>query len=221
MRLRLKLSIAILFALCLPATFATPSAFAVKETVLCRINQVPCVFGNWYTIGEEFKATATSSQFTINGGTGTVVLCTGKFINETTNTTGNPVTGKMTALTFTPCVEEASMEPICSATAIELPYRTEIERKMMTPDGEMKIWAHEGGKDPRIRLSCFGATLKCVYGVIPILQVNGATPAEYFTTGTEFTLLFKEGTLACGKTMTWVTNFLATEPEALYVSYKE
>lgn len=219
--LRLSLAVAVLLALGTPATFGTASALGVTETVLCRINQAPCAFGNWYTEGEEFKATAATSKFTINGGTGTVVVCTGKFINQTTATTGNPVAGKMSALTFEPCIEELTMEPSCSATAIELPYRTAIERKIMTPDGEMKVWAHEGGKDPRIRISCFSAALKCVYGAIPVLQVNGASPGEYFTTGVEFTLLFKEGTMACGGTMTWATNFLATEPEPFYVSYKE
>lgn len=213
-----KLGFSLLAVAALTALSA-PSAFAAGETVLCKVNEgATCVFGNQYAAGTTFKLAATNFKFTMSGGAGTKIACTNALItNKTKERSGNPLKGEITLMTFEPCTEEAGGSS-CSVTMLDLPYRSQIEIGAMAPDGTMEVFAHEGGKDPRFRISCFSAALKCVYGETPKLSIHGANPAELFTTKTSLQLLFKEGEQNCGETATWLATYFAKEPTAVFVS---
>jgi len=205
-------------SLVLLVVMASPAA-ALNETVLCKVNEVPCKTTNQYPINSSFKAVATKPKFNLSGGAPeyTVGCAEATLVNKITAVSGNPLPGEVNSMAFETCKEEPGGEA-CSVTMLQLPYKTEIERGT-APDGTMRLWRNEEGKDPRFRISCFGAKLKCTYGESPVtLSIHGANPAEFFTSTTGLQLLFEEGTLECPTGGTWTANFFATEPKPVFVS---
>jgi len=205
-----RLGLVALLALAGVALLGASQARAAEKTVLCKTNQVPCVVGNQYTAGTEFKSTATNTQLTTAQGN---ITCTSsKITNKTTSTANNPVFGKITELVFATCTWKGM---VCSVSAINLEWVSAIEREAI-PDGKLTFAGITG--EPKLAFSCGVGTFKCTYGKFSTkFAIHGGEPAETIFVAT-LGLLEKEGIVECPATIAWNANYGATSPTAVYVT---
>lgn len=178
-----------------PATeFAVESG--VAPPVLCKINVVPCAPpAEIYPVPSTFTgqlAAEARFSYTYLGETREPTCKISKFTMSTT-TAGKPLLGEVTALNFENCAGGA-----CNVTALNTPYRSEIQR---TGGGNgTAAWSQASSGEPTFKIKC-GLTEECVYKVPEIdwTLTGGLTATLSAASGVSLT----GSSVGCSSTATW------------------
>ena len=175
---------------------------------LCAAGVSPCPEGAAYPLGTELKGALSEGPagFTSDKESGTL-YCSNSTVAAKITAAGVPMTGQVTALSFSGC------SLACTVSALHLPYKSEIETSS-SGDGVLTL-RNGGSGTPQIRNTCFGKS--CTFGSGSIsLDIDGGTPATIHATNESLTR--EEGEQAiCGNTFKWSAAYGVSEPMALFV----
>jgi hypothetical protein len=208
-----RLCLSVAMSLAVTALFGAATASAVNETVLCKINEVPCGGGNQYLSGQVFEGKASNTTFATEFGTLSCAASTVKL--KITATAAEPLPGEVNALTFEGC-KEPEFESTCSITALNLSYLAKITRGL-APDGWAEVWREL--VNPGARVSCFSGFFKCSFKTELITpKIFGGNPAEVVVKDETLVLSATEGTAECPLFALWSGTYKATSPTSIFVS---
>jgi hypothetical protein len=186
------------------------------SVALCKKNETPCPLSERYAApafltanletGVKAKLRLTISEE--GEETEYTVPCESSvFKGSTTETVAWPLPGEVNALTFSEC------GGTCSATALAIPYATQIEASG-AGNGTIEMMAGGGGAPPRLRVKCIGA-YKCTYEASSVsTSVTGGMPAKLAVNAVLGTLVAAESEEKCGPELRWEGKYEFTEPLA-------
>jgi hypothetical protein len=147
----------------------------------------------------EGSANFVGEKSTLNCGASTI---TGK-----STASGTPITGQISAMTFSSC------ELGCTTEALHLPYKTEVEA---TGGDDGVVTLSSGGSGvPQIRDTCLGKS--CTFGAAKVsLDLEGGSPASVRAVSEPLTREVGEKAV-CGDTAKFSAIYGVSEPMALFV----
>lgn len=193
------------------ATMAFVGAGSASAVTLCKVNQNPCEAANQYPSGTEINAeleTGTKAVLLTNLAT---VECAGsKSAGKTTATSGSPLPGTITSLTFTSCKTTAGVG--CTVTVLRLPYKVAVAA---TGGGNGTLTATSGGAgNPGATVVC-GLVLNCTFSTpSATLTIDGGEPTRLLAEGVE---LERSGSI-CPAEAFWDATYRVTSPIKGWVS---
>jgi hypothetical protein len=211
------LGLAAIAALALTAVVGAGSAAANAK--LCKKAISPCPAGEAYPAGTKISAslkTKTHAQLTTSLGT---ITCTKSAVaGETTQESGNPLHGVITAVSFEGCTLASTA---CTVTPQNLPYTATGTAGATVGNGTLTVersrtktengTIDEGGR-PQAAVQC-GVLINCTFGSGDIsFAVTGGAPAQ----GAVNQSLEREGGL-CPSTSTWEAEYTVTSPSPLFI----
>jgi hypothetical protein len=207
------LGLAAIAALALTA-IAGSGAASAATTTLCKVNVNPCPATEDYPAGQVIKGAlkpGTTATLTPNPAFFGHVTCTASSIEGKTNSTsGAPLTGSITSLTFTGCTHNG--EKCTSVTAVNLPYDVDVTTENTTKSNGNGTMTVTDGLGAGAQVTCPG--VNCTFTATTIdLKVTGGNPA--FVTATEVPLKATGG--FCPTEAKWDATYEVTSPKPLFV----
>lgn len=207
------IKMASLAAVAVVAAMAFIGASSASAVSLCSNNETKCAspLVSGTAVNASLKA---NTEAVLDTNLGNVKCKVSNVEGHTNATSGSPLDGEITELTFTSC---KLGETVCNVTVEHKPYLALVTS---SGGGNGKLTAEEkspNGK-PQATVVC-GSILKCIFGAVKTtLNVVGGNPATVNTgTGVEFEREGGSGFL-CPTTSTWLAEYAVTSPNPVFVS---
>jgi hypothetical protein len=206
--------IAVVAAVGLMALLGASSASATvicKETPTGTISTARC--DNDYVAKQVFKFKATNPVLTSDLYSDVMCLSSEASVEQAnTGGTGTPVTGKVTALTFSGCTE-TFFHFSCTVKAVGLPFSAEIHWISGTHDGTVEVF------NGRASVSCPFIGLNCVFGAAALdMELESGNPARVTTNEVELEMFEEPNFTQCPTLANWDATYVATSPTAIYIA---
>lgn len=193
------------------AAMAFVGASSASAVTLCKVNQSTCESGNQYLSGTVLKASLLGTTKAVLTTDLAIVECAiSNSEGKTTATSGSPLPGTISKLTFEKC--ETALGVPCTVTVLHLPYAASVAA---TGSGNGTLTVTSGGTgNPGATVVCIGV-LNCTFSTSSAtLRVEGGEPGMLFA---EEISLERSGSL-CPETATWTASYGVTAPTKGWVS---
>lgn len=182
--------------------FGAGSASAVT---LCKEAKSPCPEASRYTSGTAITASLkTKTVATLTSSLGNVVCTESAVSGKTTATSGSPLPGTISSLSFKSCTLGSSS---CTVTVENLPYAASVDASATVGNGTLTTTG-------QAHVDC-GSALNCIFKKAVALSVTGGNPA-LVTANTALELIKNEGFI-CPSSATWDAEYEVTAPKPLFV----
>lgn len=197
------------------ATMAFIGASSASAVTACKVNTSPCPAGELYTSGTKVKAKLeTGTKAVLTTSLATVECSVSESEGESTATSGSPLPGVITNLTFKTCKTTAGVE--CTVTVVNLnaeeaPYKAAITASG-SGNGVLDVLASTLG-NPGATVVC-ASVIKCTFTTPEAkLGITGGEPAKLFANAIS---LEQKGEI-CPVTSTWTAHYVVTEPVKAWI----
>jgi hypothetical protein len=185
-------------------------AGTASAVTACKVNTNPCPAGSEYVSGTIVKARLLSPEKAVlTTNLATVECSISESEGKSTATSGNPLPGTITNLTFKECKTTGGVE--CTVTTVNLPYNAAIAA---SGAGNGTLTAKSGGKgNPGATVVC-ASVIKCTFTTASaVLGIEGGEPAMLQA---ENIVLSQAGEI-CPTMSTWTAPYEVTAPTKAWI----
>jgi hypothetical protein len=196
------------------AAMAFIGAGTASAVTACKVNTNPCPAGSEWTAGTAVKAELVAGTVAelVAEGTPSVNCSVSKSEGKSTATSGSPLPGEITNLTFEKCATVGGLVP-CTVTTVNLPYSAEITANEKVQGNGFLTVKSSGKGNPGAAVVC-GTVLNCTFTTAAAkLSITGGTSPKL---DAEAIVLERSGSL-CPTKATWTAHYLVTTPNPAWI----